>query len=264
VAEDAATLDLLSGGRLELGVGSGPFPGAWSAFGKDLADRHALFDSSVARLHEVLAGRPVNDLGEVLHPPADGLRHRLWQATTSDPRLAGAAATAAARAGDGLQLSRATGWQDSTLPPVLGSTVAQQRQAELIQTYRSAWVDPSAVGGSPRVQVSRGLYPHPDRAEALRRVTPGVRRWQSWSPRAAARQLDVDAYIETDGSLLGPIEQIAAALAGDPALREITDLLISFVPGVPDHTEHLRLLTAGARELAPLLGWQSSSQLLPV
>ena len=62
----------------------------------------------------------------------------------------------------------------------------------------------------------------------------------------------------------GPSEQIAAALAADPALRDITDLLISFVPGVPDHTEHLRLLTAGARELAPLLGWHSSSQLLPV
>ncbi len=264
VAEDAATLDLLSGGRLELGVGSGPFPGAWTAFGKDIADRHALFESSVARLHGVLEGEALNDLGEVLHPPAPGLRRRLWQATTSDPRWAGPAAAAAARAGDGLQLSRATGWQDSALRPALGPTVAQQRQAELIQTYRSAWVDPWAVGGSPRVQVSRAVYPHPDRAEALRRVTPGVRRWQSWSPRAAARELDVDAYIETDGALLGPSEQIAAALAADPALRDITDLLISFVPGVPDHTEHLRLLTAGARELAPLLGWHSSSQLLPV
>jgi hypothetical protein len=40
VAEAAATLDELSGGRLQLGVGSGPFPGAWEAFAKDLSDRH--------------------------------------------------------------------------------------------------------------------------------------------------------------------------------------------------------------------------------
>ena len=167
VAEDAATLDEL-GGRLELGVGSGPFPGAWEAFGQDLGDRHRLFDGSVARLHEVLEGAALNSLGEVLHPPGGGVRGRLWQATTSDPALAHAAAAAAARAGDGLQLSRATGWRGGTVRD------AQRQQAAWIAALPGR-IPAGLRGGSrpPRVQVSRAVYPHPDRAEAIRLVHPG-------------------------------------------------------------------------------------------
>ena len=39
VAEDAAVLDALSGGRVELGVGSGADPAVFAAFGKDLGRR---------------------------------------------------------------------------------------------------------------------------------------------------------------------------------------------------------------------------------
>jgi alkanesulfonate monooxygenase SsuD/methylene tetrahydromethanopterin reductase-like flavin-dependent oxidoreductase (luciferase family) len=238
VAEDAATLDELSGGRLELGVGSGPFPGAWEAFGHDLA--------SVARLHEILDGVALNRLGEVLHPPGPGVRRRIWQATTSDPALAHQAAAAAGKAGDGLQLSRATAWRDGTVRE------AQERQASWIAAYRDAWHDPDRP---PRVQVSRAVYPHDDRDEAIRLVTPGVRRWQSWSTAASA-ELSVPAYLAADHALLGPPADIAGELAADPALREITDLLVSFVPGVPGLDEHLRLLTTTAGDLAPRLGWR--------
>ncbi|MGW3470754.1 hypothetical protein ACWDKQ_20375 [Saccharopolyspora sp. NPDC000995] len=107
------------------------------------------------------------------------------------------------------------------------------------------------------MQVSRAVYPHPDREPAVRLVTPGVRRWQSWlSTRRDVAGLDVEEYLAADRALLGPPEALAAELAVDPALRQITDLLVSFVPGVPNFDEHVRLLTASAQELAPLLGWR--------
>jgi alkanesulfonate monooxygenase SsuD/methylene tetrahydromethanopterin reductase-like flavin-dependent oxidoreductase (luciferase family) len=245
VAEDAAVLDELSGGRVELGVGSGPFPTAWEAFGRSLDDKHTLFDRSVARLHEVLEGRALNTAGEVLHPPATGVRARLWQATTSDPALAVGAAVAAAGSGDGLQLSRAGDWAGR-------QTAAQQ--AEIVGAYRAA---AAKAGHEPRVQISRAVYPSPDRAAAVRAVTPGVRRWQSWSSaRLGEDEVGVEEYLERDGGLVGPPEAVAASLAADPALAAATDLLVSFVPGVPEPDEHLRLLTDTARQVAPLLGWR--------
>ncbi|GIG19983.1 alkanal monooxygenase [Cellulomonas chitinilytica] len=247
VAEDAATLDALSGGRLELGIGSGPFPGAWEAFGRDLAERHAAWDAAVDRLHEVLEGTPLNSAGERLHPAGAGVRRRLWQATSSAPEVAEAQAVRAAAAGDGLQLSRATAWNPN---------LDESAQASLIKAYRSALPQ----GVEPRVLVSRAVYPDVSREAALEKLAPGARRWQAWQGRGRPEIADASPaeYLDRDRTRFGTPDEIADGLATDAGLAEATDLLVSFPPAAPDLAEHLRLLTATATEVAPRLGWKAS------
>jgi hypothetical protein len=74
----------------------------------------------------------------------------------------------------------------------------------------------------------------------------GGRRFVERRALTAAKSVH---HIEATISGIAPPDELATTLAADPALRHATDLLVSFVPGVPDFDEHVRLLTATAREL---------------
>src|SRR5450631_1356834 len=82
VAEDAIVLDLISDGRLELGVGNGGNPTAFAGFELDGEQRNELFVHNLARLRGALAGKPIPG-GDTLYPSQPGLVERIWQATFS-------------------------------------------------------------------------------------------------------------------------------------------------------------------------------------
>src|ERR1700727_1715756 len=82
VAEDAAVFDLVSNMRLELGLASGGTPSAFAGFGRDSAERAAIFDRHMATVRDALAGKPLGG-GNRLYPEASTLFDRIWQATFS-------------------------------------------------------------------------------------------------------------------------------------------------------------------------------------
>jgi len=59
LAEEYALVDRLTGGRLNLGVGSGYLASEFEGFGVDPSEKRPLFDAGLRTLREAFAGRPV-------------------------------------------------------------------------------------------------------------------------------------------------------------------------------------------------------------
>lgn len=140
LAEDAATLDVLADGRVQLGIGAGADPVASKAFGRDHDRRHRDCLAVVDELCTLLDG-------DRLVPTALGLRDRLWWATGSPT-----AVDHAAGRGIGVITGRPT--------DAAGSTVT----ADLDRYW-------SRVVTEPRVAVSRLVQ----RGEPAARVISALR-----------------------------------------------------------------------------------------
>ncbi|MGA9859979.1 MAG: LLM class flavin-dependent oxidoreductase [Solirubrobacteraceae bacterium] len=77
-AKQLATIDVLSGGRLRLGVGvGGEFPDEFAAAGVPVRQRGARLDESLAVIGDLLTGRPVEHHGRVLDVTAPALEPAL-------------------------------------------------------------------------------------------------------------------------------------------------------------------------------------------
>jgi putative FMN-dependent luciferase-like monooxygenase len=244
VAEDAAVLDLMCGGRLEVGIGPGGNLSAYRAFDLDSAERTAL----LVRHHRVLldawAGRPLLG-GDRLYPPNPNLVDRVWQATfnVDGARRAGAA-------GDGLMLSR-TQPRPADRPHLSLSDI----QNPMIDAYLEA-LPPDRV---PRILASRTVFAADDHEEALRFAAIGLERQRArfaMIGRAGfVEGMSVHDQIAAMDIHIGTADDVLASLQTDSVLARATDLTVQVHSIDPPHPFILRSIELVADKVAPALGW---------
>jgi putative FMN-dependent luciferase-like monooxygenase len=243
VAEDSAVLDLMCGGRLEVGVGGGGNLSSYAAFGQDSAERTAVLVKHLQVLRDAWAGQPLPGGTDRLYPANPGLAERVWQATFSveGARRAGAA-------GDGLMLSRT-----QPRPPGAPGLSLTEIQNPMIDAY----LDALPPGREPRILASRTVFVADDHEEARRLARIGLGRHRARLVRLGRATGDgsLDAMIAAMDVHLGAPDQVIASLQTDRALARATDVAVQVHSIDPPHAFILRSIELVAEVLAPALGW---------
>jgi alkanesulfonate monooxygenase SsuD/methylene tetrahydromethanopterin reductase-like flavin-dependent oxidoreductase (luciferase family) len=250
MAEDAGAADLISGGRLQLGISRGSpeqvidgyeYFGHVPAEGSDHAD---MARDHTRVLLEVLKGegfaqpnpRPMfpNPPGLLrIEPHSPGLRERIWWGS-------GSRRTVEWTAEQGMNLMSSTLLTEDTGVPF------HQLQAEQIQRFRDAW---TAAGHrhEPRVSVSRSIFPV---------VSDLDRRYFGHDTDSQDQVGFLDGGRARFGkTYAGEPEQLVKELAGDEAIAAADTLLLT-IPNQLGVEYNAHVLDAVLRYLAPELGWR--------
>ena len=245
VAEDAAVTDLMSGNRLEVGVGPGGNLTAFTAFGLDANDRHDLMDRNLELMRTAWSGGALPG-GDHLYPSSPTLVDRIWQATFS---VAGARRAGAA--GDGLMLSR-------TQPRPADAPNASL--ADIQNPMIDAYLEALPKGRAPRILASRTVYVADDRKEAMRFAETGLVRLRhrlAATGNLSSGNLIGDLIAALDVHI-GTPDEVIASLQAEATLARATDLTVQVHSIDPPHPHILRSIELVAEKVAPALGWVRS------
>lgn len=251
MAEDAGAADLISKGRLQLGLSRGSpeqVIDGWRYFGFEPEEGSS--DADMGRKHgeaffEALKGqgfaqpnpRPMfpNPPGLLrLEPHSEGLRDRIWWG-------AGSNATARWAAKLGMNLQSSTLKDDETGEPF------HVQQAAQIRAYREAWKE-AGHAHEPRVSVSRSIFALVDDRD---RAYFG----------GGSKEQDSIGYIDENTraifgrSYAAEPDALIKELAQDEAVAEADTLLLT-VPNQLGVEYNAHVIEAILKHVAPALGWR--------
>jgi alkanesulfonate monooxygenase SsuD/methylene tetrahydromethanopterin reductase-like flavin-dependent oxidoreductase (luciferase family) len=253
LAESAAMVDVLSGGRLDLGIGRGYQQPEFGGFGLDLAEKEAMFDEAVVVLqkcwgeesftHEgkywnFIDASPQPRFVQQPHPP-------VWFATDSTA---------------GMQKAAGNGW-GLLLPQ--GRSLASV--ADQMDRYRSVITAVSAAATS-RVYLARAMYVAASDDIAHAEAMGPYRAFQQLANRLAGRPEGWQQQVSI-GPNAGPFAHDGnvddSVIFGSPetciaTLRKIHDLGVDKVMlftnlGELSHEKIVNSLTLFGREVLPVI-----------
>ncbi|MEN4795409.1 MULTISPECIES: LLM class flavin-dependent oxidoreductase [Pantoea] len=251
MVEDASAADLISNGRLQLGLSRGSpeqVIDGWRYFGFE--PKAGESDADMGRRHteeflEVLRGEGFakpNPQPMFPNPPgllrpeplSEGLRDRIWWGSGSN-------ATAEWAAKMGMNLQSSTLKDDETGEPF------HIQQAKQIRAYREAW---KAAGHQhePRVSVSRSIF-------ALVNDMDRAYFGRSGNEQDSVGFLDEKTRAIFGRSYAAEPEALIKQLAQDEAISEADTLLLT-VPNQLGVAYNAHVIEAILKYVAPELGWR--------
>ena len=213
VAEDYATLDLLSGGRVELGVGRGIIDKVHEGFGQDPAEARARMTEHLELLVALWSSEEVSWSG-TFRPPIDGLRVEPHPVQRPHPPIWVGGGTTLESAGLAARLGLGL-----MLPSVLA---APERFLPAVEHYRESFQPRPGALLEPQVGACSHVHVAATSEQARRRWEPyhvGYLDWLADLVAWGGLRREAPPRQTFDQMLAGP------SICGSP--DEVTDRLLS-------------------------------------
>ncbi len=252
LAEDLATIDILSGGRLNPGVSVGPpmhYDRVKEALYPNTADSEDFSYERVRRLVDFVRGEPATDFigtegfevfSNRVQPHSPGLGSRLW--------YGGGSLASAKWAGEmGMNFLTSSVVKAEEVDGSEASEDFAEIQLSHIRAFRSAHPD------GERARVSQGLVVIPTDSATRAQRAKYEEYAEKRTPRTTSPQGPARLMFAPD--IVGTSAEIAERLNAHAAFREVEEVAFA-LPFTFEHEDYVQILTDMATKLGPELGWR--------